>query len=83
MCIRDRTGFDIPSGSGGGGGEGSTTKIVLGASVDKSTVKEGDPVRLTYTFIIQRPAICLTFFLVLYTVTYYILSDKIPSYLLK
>ena len=29
---------------------GSTTKIVLGASVDKPTVKEGDPVRLTYTY---------------------------------
>ena len=44
------TGFDIPAGGGGGGGEGSTTKIVLGASVDKPTVKEGDPVRLTYTY---------------------------------
>ena len=44
------TGFDIPAGGGGGGGEGSTTKIVLGASVDRPTVKEGDPVRLTYTY---------------------------------
>ncbi len=44
------TGFDIPAGGGGGGSEGSTTKIILGASVDKPTVKEGDTVRLTYTY---------------------------------
>ena len=41
---------DLPAGSGGGGDGGSTTKVVLGASVDKGTVKEGDPVRLTYTY---------------------------------
>jgi len=41
---------DLPAGSGGGGDGGSTTKIVLGASVDKPTVKEGDAVRLTYTY---------------------------------
>lgn len=44
------TGFDIPAGGGGGGGEGGTTKIILGADVDKPTVKEGDTVRLTYTY---------------------------------
>lgn len=43
------TGFDIPAG-GGGGGDASTTKIVLSASVDHSTVKEGDSVKLTYTY---------------------------------
>ena len=43
------TGFDIPAGGGGSGGEGGTTKIILGADVDKPTVKEGDTVRLTYT----------------------------------
>ena len=41
---------DLPAGSGGGGDGGSTTKIVLGASVDKPTVKEGDAVRLAYTY---------------------------------
>ncbi|MEY8684837.1 hypothetical protein AB9N12_01405 [Bacteroides sp. AN502(2024)] len=41
---------DLPAGSGGGGDGGNTTKIVLGASVDKPTVKEGDAVRLTYTY---------------------------------
>lgn len=41
---------DIPAGSGGGGGESSTTKIVLSASVDHATVKEGGSVRLTYTY---------------------------------
>lgn len=44
------TGFDIPAGGGGGGGEGGTTKIILGAGVDKPTVKEGDLVLLTYTY---------------------------------
>ena len=41
---------DLPAGSGGSGDGGSTTKIVLGASVDKPTIKEGDPVKLTYTY---------------------------------
>lgn len=41
--------LDIPAGSGGGG-EGSTTKIVLGASVDHPTVKEGGAVKLTWTY---------------------------------
>lgn len=45
------TSFDIPAGQGGGGGEsGSTTKIVLGAALSKSVVKEGEPVTLTYTY---------------------------------
>ena len=42
--------LDLPAGSGGGGGEGSTTKVVLGASVDNPTVKEGGAVRLTWTY---------------------------------
>lgn len=41
---------DLPAGSGSSGDGGSTTKIVLGASVDKSTIKEGDAVKLTYTY---------------------------------
>ena len=41
---------DLPAGSGGSGDGGSTTKIALGASVDKPTIKEGDPVKLTYTY---------------------------------
>ena len=41
---------DIPAGTGGGGGETSTTKIVLTAEVDKSIIKEGDSVMLTWTY---------------------------------
>ena len=42
---------DLPAGSGGGGGgETATTKIVLGASVDHSIIKEGSPALLTYTY---------------------------------
>ena len=41
---------DIPAGSGGGGGDNSATKIVLTAGVDKTTIKEGDSVKLTYTY---------------------------------
>ncbi len=41
---------DLPAGSGGGGDGGSTTKIILSAGVDNPTVKEGDAVRLTYTY---------------------------------
>lgn len=44
------TEFTIPAGGGGGGEDASTTKIALSASVDKSTVKEGDAVRLTWTY---------------------------------
>ena len=42
---------DLPAGSGGsGGGDASTTKIVLGASVDNVIIKEGGSARLTYTY---------------------------------
>lgn len=41
---------DIPAGSGGGGGDTSATKIVLNASVDKTVIKEGGEVTLTYTY---------------------------------
>ena len=41
---------DIPAGTGGGGGDTSTTKIVLTAEVDKSIIKEGDSVMLTWTY---------------------------------
>lgn len=40
---------DLPAGKGGGG-ETQATRIVLSASVDKTTVKEGDSVKLTYTY---------------------------------
>lgn len=40
---------DIPAGSGGGG-ETATTKIVLGASVDRAIIKEGGFSQLTYTY---------------------------------
>ncbi|NDV63942.1 LamG-like jellyroll fold domain-containing protein [Bacteroides sp. 224] len=44
-------GVDLPAGGGGGTGEGgAATKIVIGAMVDKSTIKEGDNVLLTYTY---------------------------------
>ena len=42
---------DLPAGSGGsGGGDASTTKIVLGASMDNVIIKEGGSARLTYTY---------------------------------
>lgn len=41
---------DIPAGGGGGGGDSSATKIVLTAGVDKTTIKGGDTVKLTYTY---------------------------------
>lgn len=41
---------DIPAASGGGGGDSSATKIVLTAGVDKATIKEGDAVKLNYTY---------------------------------
>ena len=44
------TSVDLPAGSGGGGEGGSTTRIVLGASTDTPTVKEGGSVRLTWTY---------------------------------
>ena len=43
------TEFTLPAG-GGGGSESATTKIVLGASVDKPTVKLGDSVKLTFAY---------------------------------
>ena len=43
------TEFTLPAG-GGGGGESATTKILLGASVDKPTVKLGDSVKLTFAY---------------------------------
>ena len=42
------TSFDIPAGSGSGESESSTTKIVLTAAVDYSTIKEGGSCALTY-----------------------------------
>lgn len=44
------TSVDLPAGSGGGGEGGSTTRIVLGASTDTPTVKEGGSVKLTWTY---------------------------------
>lgn len=44
------TSVDLPAGSGGSGDGGSTTRIVLGASVDNPTVKEGGSVKLTWTY---------------------------------
>ena len=42
---------DIPAGSGGGGGgDTSTTKIVLNASVDNTTIKQGGSSILSYTY---------------------------------
>lgn len=41
---------DIPAGSGSGSGESSATKIVLNASVDHSTLKEGGSATLSYTY---------------------------------
>lgn len=43
-------GLDIPAGKGGGGGETSTTKIVLGTSVNNSVIKEGGSAQLTYSY---------------------------------
>ena len=41
---------DLPAGGGSGGGDTSTTRIVLGASVDNPTVKEGGSVKLTWSY---------------------------------
>ncbi len=41
---------DIPAGTGGGGGDTSTTKIELTAEADKTIIKEGDSVLLTWTY---------------------------------
>lgn len=55
LTLRNKSGaeitsVDIPAGSGGGGGEGAATRIVLGASVDNATVKEGGQSVLTWTY---------------------------------
>ena len=43
--------FTVTGGGGGGGGDdASTTKIVLSASVDKKTIKEGDTAILTWVY---------------------------------
>ena len=44
------TQFTLAAGGGGGGGETATAKIVLGASVSQSTVKEGGDCTLTYSY---------------------------------
>ena len=45
------TEFTIPAGGGGGGGDDSSaTKIVLSASLDKTTVKEGGNARLMWSY---------------------------------
>ncbi len=44
------TEFTVKGGGGSGGEDASTTKIVLSASVDKTTIKAGDPLTLTYTY---------------------------------
>lgn len=42
---------EIPAGSGGGGGgDSSATKVVIGASLSQSIVKEGSPCVLTWTY---------------------------------
>ena len=41
---------DLPAGSGSGGGDTATARIVLGASVDNATVKEGGSVKLTWSY---------------------------------
>ncbi len=42
--------FTVKGGGGGGGDEASTTKIVLSASLDKKTIKEGDTAMLTWFY---------------------------------
>lgn len=44
------TEFTIPSGGVGGGDDSSATKIVLGASMDATTIKEGGTAILTWTY---------------------------------
>lgn len=44
-------GCDIPVSTGGGSGEtGATAKIILSASVDNDTIREGSPVKLLYRY---------------------------------
>ena len=42
--------FTVKGGGGGGGDDASLTKIVLSASVDKKTIKEGDSALLTWFY---------------------------------
>jgi len=42
--------FTVKGGGGGGGDDASTTKIVLSASIDKKTIKEGDTAVLTWFY---------------------------------
>lgn len=42
--------FTVKGGGGGGGDDASTTKIVLSASIDKKTIKEGDTAILTWFY---------------------------------
>lgn len=42
--------FTVRGGGGGGGDDASTTKIVLSASLDKKTIKEGDSALLTWFY---------------------------------
>lgn len=42
--------FTVKGGGGGDGDEASTTKIVLSASLDKKTIKEGDTAMLTWFY---------------------------------
>ena len=42
--------FTVKGGGGGSGDDASTTKIVLSASLDKKTVKEGDSAMLTWHY---------------------------------
>ncbi|MCC8146123.1 MAG: hypothetical protein LIO93_06735 [Bacteroidales bacterium] len=44
------TEFEIPAGSGSGSSEVAATRIILNASVDKETIKEGDSVLLSYSY---------------------------------
>lgn len=55
LTLRNKSGaeitsVDIPAGSGSGSGDGAATRIVLGASVDNATVKEGGAAVLTWTY---------------------------------
>lgn len=43
-------GCDIPVSTGGSGETGATAKIILSASVDNDTIREGSPVKLLYRY---------------------------------
>ena len=44
------TGVDIPVSSGGGGDDTSSAKVIISAAVNKSTIREGDAVTLSYSY---------------------------------